>query len=208
MEDVGIEGGVADDLLQLKFHTDYVGNPEKRCRRWKLHWEALLHAACLTPLLGLNYFHALERETDTTLVLLSVPSHTGKLHSVALRAIHCDNSLIESSDMMNIHSTFAGMAARRCALHSSSLIKQLVHTSSSSCDGSPSSSSNAREEDLHRALDTAISSLHTLGSPYERWEMHRIEEKHRLDEDKEKVQLLLKQVLGVGVIGNLVDTSL
>ena len=27
-EDVGIEG-VADDLLQLEFHTDYVGNPEK-----------------------------------------------------------------------------------------------------------------------------------------------------------------------------------
>ncbi len=42
-EDVGIEG-VADDLLQLEFHTDYVGNPEKRRRRWKLRWEALLRA--------------------------------------------------------------------------------------------------------------------------------------------------------------------
>jgi hypothetical protein len=38
--------------------------------------------------------------------------------------------------------------------------------------------------------------------------MRWIEEKHRLDEDKEKVQLLLKQVLGVGVVGNLVDTAL
>jgi hypothetical protein len=28
-EDVGIEG-VADDLLQLEFHTNYVGNPENR----------------------------------------------------------------------------------------------------------------------------------------------------------------------------------
>jgi hypothetical protein len=36
-EDVGMEG-VADDLLQLEFHTDYVGNPEKRRRRWKLRW--------------------------------------------------------------------------------------------------------------------------------------------------------------------------
>jgi len=38
--------------------------------------------------------------------------------------------------------------------------------------------------------------------------MRWIEEKHRLDEDKEKVQLLLKQVLGVGVVGNLVETAL
>jgi hypothetical protein len=35
-----------------------------------------------------------------------------------------------------------------------------------------------------------------------------IEEKHKLDEDKKKVQLLLKQVLGFGDIGNLVDTVL
>jgi hypothetical protein len=37
--------GVADDLLQLEFHTDYVGNPEKRRRRWKLRWEAPLRGA-------------------------------------------------------------------------------------------------------------------------------------------------------------------
>ncbi|KAN0137580.1 hypothetical protein V8E53_004631 [Lactarius tabidus] len=43
---------------------------------------------------------------------------------------------------------------------------------------------------------------------YERREMRWIEEKHKLDEDKEKVQLLLKQVLGVGSVGNLVDTAL
>jgi hypothetical protein len=41
-EDVGIEGS-ADDLLQLEFHTDYVGDPEKRHRRWNLRWETLLH---------------------------------------------------------------------------------------------------------------------------------------------------------------------
>ena len=39
-EDIGIEG-VTDDLLQLEFHTDYVSNLEKRCRRWKVRWEAL-----------------------------------------------------------------------------------------------------------------------------------------------------------------------
>jgi hypothetical protein len=42
-EDIGIEG-VTDDLLQLEFHTDYVSNPEKRRRRWKVRWEALLRS--------------------------------------------------------------------------------------------------------------------------------------------------------------------
>ncbi|KAH9039243.1 hypothetical protein EDB85DRAFT_2182013 [Lactarius pseudohatsudake] len=193
-EDVGIGGGVADDLLQLEFHTDYVGNPEKRRRRWKLRWEALLRAS-----------HALDRETDTTFVLLAAPSHSGKLHSVALCAVRRD---IVSSDMMNIRSPFAEIAARRRTSRSSSFVEQLLRALSSSRDGSPSSSRGAREEDLRRALDTAIGNLHALGSLYERREMRWIEEKHRLDKDKEKVQLLLKQVLDVGVVGNLVDTAL
>jgi hypothetical protein len=68
-EDVGGMEGIADDLLQLEFHTDYVGNPEKRRRRWKLRWEALLRAVSaprcrsvivmegLTPLIGLLIPH-------------------------------------------------------------------------------------------------------------------------------------------------------
>ncbi|KAH9177922.1 hypothetical protein EDB89DRAFT_2239672, partial [Lactarius sanguifluus] len=89
-------------------------------------------------------------------------------------------------DMMNIRSAIAEMAARRCASRSSSLVEQLS-CASSSRNGSPSSSSDARKKNLHRALDTAIGSLHTLGSLYERREMRWIEEKHRLDEDQGKV---------------------
>ncbi|KAN0132937.1 hypothetical protein V8E53_009302, partial [Lactarius tabidus] len=103
-EDVGGMEGVADDLLQLEFHTDYVGNPEKRRRRWKLRWEALRRG-----------FHALDRETDTTLVLLAAPSQTGKLRSVASRAIRRDSSLHESTDIACIRSAFAELAARRRA---------------------------------------------------------------------------------------------
>jgi uncharacterized protein involved in exopolysaccharide biosynthesis len=110
--------------------------------------------------------------------------------------------------MLNIRSAFAEVAARRRASRSSSLLEQLSRASSSPRDGSPSSSSDAREEDLRRALDTAIGSLRALGGLYEQREMRWIEEKHRLDDDKEKVQLLLKQVLGVGVVGNLVETAL
>ncbi|KAH9027220.1 hypothetical protein EDB85DRAFT_2148637 [Lactarius pseudohatsudake] len=122
-----------------------------------------------------------------------MPSHSGKLHSIVSCAIHHDNSLIESSDMMNIHSTFAEMAARRHTSRLSSLVEQLSCTSSSSHNGSPLSSSNAHEKNLHCMLDTAIGSLNTLGSLYERREMHWIEEKHRLDEDQEKVQQLMRR---------------
>ncbi|KAN0129994.1 hypothetical protein V8E53_012148 [Lactarius tabidus] len=69
-EDVGGMEGVADDLLQLEFHTDYL--------------------------------HALDRETDATLVFLAAPSQTGKLHSVASRAVRRDSSLHESTDMVCI----------------------------------------------------------------------------------------------------------
>lgn len=109
---------------------------------------------------------------------------------------------------MSIRSGFAEVAARRRSSRSASLLEQLSRASSSPRDGSPSSSSDAREEDLRRALDTAIGSLRALGGLYEQREMRWIEEKHRLDDDKEKVQLLLKQVLGVGVVGNLVETAL
>ncbi|KAN0140832.1 hypothetical protein V8E53_001276 [Lactarius tabidus] len=166
--DQGIGGmeGVANDLLQLEFHRDYVGNPEKS---------------------------------------------RGKLHPVAMHTAGRDSSLYESTDMMmGIRSAFAELAAHhRRASCLSSLLEQLSRVSSSSRDGSSSSSSDTREDDLRRTLDTAIGSLHALGSLYEQQEMWWTEEKHRLDEDtKEKVQLLLKQVLGVGVIGNLVATAL
>jgi hypothetical protein len=110
--------------------------------------------------------------------------------------------------MMGIRSAFAEMAARRRAPRPASLLEQLSRAFTSSRDGSPSRSRKARKEALRRALDTAIGSLHALGSLYDRREMRWMEEKHRLDEEKEKVQLLLKQVLGVGVVGNLVDRAL
>jgi hypothetical protein len=147
-------------------------------------------------------FHALDRETNTTLVLLAAPSHTGKLHSVASRAVRRD-SFFMSTEMKNIRSVFSEMTSRQHASSPPSLLEQLSQACSSSRDRLPSSNSDAREEELRRALDTAIGSLHALGNLYERREMRWIEEKRRLDEDKEKVQLLLKQVLGIPVLTNL-----
>jgi hypothetical protein len=134
-------------------------------------------------------------------MLLAAPFHTGKLHSIASRAVCC-NSSRTPTDMKNICSSFAEIASHQHAPRPTSLLEQLT---SSSCDGCHS---GAWEEDLLRALDTAIDGLHALGSLYERWEMHWVEEKHQLDEDKEKVQLLLNQVLGIGNFNNLADRPL
>ncbi|KAN0130011.1 hypothetical protein V8E53_012165 [Lactarius tabidus] len=71
----------------------------------------------------LRAFHALDRETDATLVFLAAPSQTGKLHSVASHAVRRDSSLHESTDMVCIRSAFAELAARRRASRSSSLLE-------------------------------------------------------------------------------------
>jgi glucose-6-phosphate dehydrogenase assembly protein OpcA len=144
---------------------------------------------------------ALDRETNTAFVLLAAPSHTGKLHSAASRAVRRDSSL-KSTDMKNIRSAFAEISSRQHATRTASLLEQLSQARLSSRDGSSSSS---REKDLRRALDTAIGSLHALGTLYSRREMRWAEEKLKLDEDKEKVELVLKQVLGASIFGTVGD---
>jgi hypothetical protein len=110
IEDVGGMKGVADDLLQLEFHTDYVGNPEKRRRRRKLRWEALLVLGGLTPLFGLLIPHHHHSSTFSIARLMppsccSLHPLTGP-HSVASRTVCRDNSLHESTDMVGIRSAF------------------------------------------------------------------------------------------------------
>ncbi|KAI0051463.1 hypothetical protein FA95DRAFT_1485380 [Auriscalpium vulgare] len=187
VDEDGIEGD-EDDLLQLEYHTDFISNPEKRRRRWNTRWEALLHA-----------FHAIDRETDTTLVLLAAPAHSSKLHSVASRSLRRDSALFESHEMVNMRSSFGRLAAKRRAARSqvSSLIERLSMASASSRDGSPSSAGESKE-DLRRALETAIGSLSALGNIYTQRETRWLEEMRRVNSDREKVQLLLQQVLGVG----------
>lgn len=38
------EEGDDEDLLELEYHPSYVGNVEKRRRRWEIGWEALTQA--------------------------------------------------------------------------------------------------------------------------------------------------------------------
>jgi hypothetical protein len=158
------------------------------------------------PVIGHDQFHALDRETNTTFVLLAAPSHTGKLHSVASRTVRRDSSF-RPTEMKHIRSAFARIATRQHAARTPSLLEQLSRDCLSSYEGPSTSASGAREEDLLRALDTAIGSLQALGTIYERREERWAEEKLRLDEDNDRVQLLLKQVLGPGVFGDLTNRA-
>lgn len=104
-EDMGTEG-VAGDLLQLEFHPDYVRDPKKRRRRWDFLWDSLLryvsapslrdHPGRFDPVIWSHdspQFHALDRETNTPLMLLaqlhlftlgsSIPSHREQSAAIA-----------------------------------------------------------------------------------------------------------------------------
>jgi len=101
--------------------------------------------------------------------------------------------------MSNMRSAFRHVASRRRVARSrkSSLADRLFLPSGSSVDGSEQS--ETREEDLKRALEAALGSLGALGGIYEQREARWREEMRRVGEDRERVELLLQQALGVGL---------
>ncbi|KAJ7123190.1 hypothetical protein C8R44DRAFT_621142 [Mycena epipterygia] len=175
--------GDEEDLLELEYHPTYVSNVEKRRRRWETRWDALIQA-----------FNALDRQTDATLVLLAAPSHSTKLHSLTSRAIKRHPSLSHSPAMTSVRLGFRHIASQRRATrsHYSSLADRFLISSNPSGEGSDES----REEDLKRALGTALGSLGALKGIYEQREARWADEMRRITDDRERVELLLRQVLG------------
>lgn len=182
-----------EDLLELEFHPSYMPNIEKRKRRFDARWDALQQA-----------FQALDRQTDATMVLLCAPSHTTKLQSLSSRAIRRNAALREGKTMRALRTQFARLATerRRVRTHSrsSSLADRLfAHIASPLMGGDAGSdTSEAREEDLRRALGTALGSLGALGSMYEQREARFKEELRRTSEERQRVELLMRQALGEG----------
>ncbi|KAJ7721339.1 hypothetical protein DFH07DRAFT_972292 [Mycena maculata] len=178
------DDGDEEDLLELEYHPTFVSNVEKRRRRWETRWDTLVQA-----------FNALDRQTDATLVLLAAPSHSTKLYSLTSRSIKRHPLLSHSPAMANVRVGFKQIAAQRRATrsHHSSLADRFLVSSNSSGDGSDDS---PREEDLKRALGTALGSLSTLKGIYEQREARWAEEMRRISDDRERVELLLRQVLG------------
>ncbi|KAI0092873.1 hypothetical protein BDY19DRAFT_926868 [Irpex rosettiformis] len=175
----------AEDVLQLEYHHSYIPNPVKRQRRWESRWEALSEAV-----------KAIDRETDTTLLVLAAPAHSKKLHALTSRNIRRDPNLLHSTTLTKIRSSFSALAEQRRASRTPkiSLVEQLSGQSNSSADGSQNG-----ESDLRRALEAALGSLGALSTLYDQREARWREEMRRLGEDREHVAFLLSQVLGPSV---------
>ena len=149
-------------------------------------------------------FQALDCETDATMVLLAAPSHSTKLHALTSRSLRRDQ-LIKTPAMAQMRTAFKGVASRRHATRSrtatASILERLRNSAGTGGDGSDTSS-ESREGDLTRALETALGSLATLRVIYEhrasRWE----EEMARISDERERVELLLRQTLGVSLQPN------
>lgn len=158
----------------------------------------------IIPLMSISFFfsylqfQALDRQTDATMVILASPSHTTKSHALRSRSIRRQSGHANSSTMNELRNAFARMSAQcRAArpVKSSLVDRLLVSSAGSSGDGSDGSSCSV-EENLRRALDAALGSLGALGEVYEQREARVLEELQRSRDDRERVELLLKQVLG------------
>ena len=94
---------------------------------------------------------------------------------------------------------FSHLAAERRAARKAqrplSIAERLSTRAESSADGSPGTST-PNETELRRALDAALASLTSLSHLYEQREARWRDEIRRQDSDREKVDLLLRQVLG------------
>ena len=88
------------------------------------------------------------------------------------------------------------MQRRSTRTPKASLVERLLVPSGSS-DGSDGSF-ESREEDLNRLMGGVLGGLGALGSIYEQREARWNEEMRRISEDRERVELLLRQIIGEG----------
>jgi hypothetical protein len=138
------------------------------------------------------------------MVLLAAPSHSTKLHTLTSRSVRREQ-LVKSPAMSQMRTAFKGIASRRNTTRSragaASIVQRLLSSTGSLSDTSDASS-ESREGDLKRALETALGSLDALRMIYEnrvsRWE----DEMSRISDEREKVDLLLRQTLGVSLQPN------
>jgi hypothetical protein len=208
-EDDGAEG----DLLGLEYHPSYIPNVDRRKRKWEQKWEVMKEAVSIV-LISLNLkltpsmpqFQALDRETDSTMLLLTSPSHTNTLHTLSSRSLRRSPALMLSSEISTVRTNFSKVAtSRRSArMRSASLLERLRGQAGSAASSSPGgASSEAREEELKVALEGALGSLSQLGKMYHDLQTRWQAEMARLGEERESIQVLLQQAFGVGVASTL-----
>ncbi|XP_006460447.1 hypothetical protein AGABI2DRAFT_117393 [Agaricus bisporus var. bisporus H97] len=172
-----------DDLLELEYHPSYVKNISKRRKRWENGWERLVEA-----------FEALDRQTDATMVLLAAPSHSTKLHTVRSRCIRRQAGQPNAPDMTPLKVGFKRMATHRRKTRShpqASLAEKILESSPA-----PGESSDGSEVGWKRAFETAVNSLSAFESIFAEREARISEEMRKASEDRERMDLVLRQIFG------------
>ncbi|KAK2459402.1 hypothetical protein APHAL10511_008589 [Amanita phalloides] len=175
-----------EDLLELEYHPTYVRTSEKRRRRWEIGWEALTQA-----------FQNLDRQTDTTMVLVASPADSSKIHIINSRSIRRTSVLSHSPAMRRLKAAFRGIAhhRRQTRTRKMPIIDHILTQTNSIGEGSDGSS-ESREGDLRRVLGTALSSLDALKNMYEQREARWNEEMARMYKERENVEFFLRQLYG------------
>ena len=105
---------------------------------------------------------------------------------------------MNSTALTDVRSSFSHLAAQRRAARKAqrmSIAERFSTGSASSADGSPGEGTPG-EMDLRRALEAALGSLGALSNIYEQREARWRDEMRRLSDDRERVELLLRQALG------------
>jgi len=176
-----VDGGVnqLDDVLALEFHPSYVADPMRRNKVWDEKWEHLKDA-----------FNALDRSTDGTVLLLASSPSNPKIHrTLCSRSLRRSPELRLSAEMAQLRYSFASLVRSR----------QHIQRQARQLNPDPSASS----EELREALHGALGSLHQLGKMYSDLEERWMGEMRRLGEEKESVEVILRQALGYqGVVSN------
>lgn len=131
------------------------------------------------------------------MVVLAAPPHSTKMYSMRSRSIRRTTVLRNSTSLREVRSSFKRLATQRKnirpAKHQS--LEKLLENQSLSGDGSDGST-ESRAEDLKKALGVALDSLNMLNGMYEMRETRWQDEMRRMQADKEKMSLILNQVLG------------
>ncbi|KIY63846.1 hypothetical protein CYLTODRAFT_493593 [Cylindrobasidium torrendii FP15055 ss-10] len=153
-----------EDLLDLEYHPSYVMNIEKRRRRWEIRWDALVQA-----------FQALDRQTDSTMVLMAQPSHSSKMHILQSRSVR----RLPGTASLPMKASFKQIASQRKAARTARFSERIV---SPTTDG-------GSDDSVRRAL-AAVESLGSL------WEARWVEEQRKWREDQMRVEVILRQLLG------------
>jgi hypothetical protein len=136
-------------------------------------------------------------------VLLAAPNHGGEpLHALTSRSIRRDPSLLHSPALGTMQREFESVAAARGASRSTAFLPLAERLSALGSDAGAETPAGEREDELRRLLGSALTSLGALGGIYEAREARWREEVRRQNEDRESVELLLRQALGFGLIGN------